>query len=165
MGVAMPRADRMIPKHSRRPFLLLAVFLSVTACARGPADRPEATHVPGNTPQMQAMIERYASFLEIPPSLLDHVVRVESGYNPAARNGSYYGLMQINPQTAQTMGYQGPADGLLDPETNLRFAGAYLRGAYIVANHDPERAYDWYKRGYYYEARSRGLLEETGLRR
>jgi hypothetical protein len=28
-----------------------------------------------------------------------------------------------------------------------------------------ERAYDWYRRGYYYEARDRGLLEETGLRR
>ncbi len=63
------------------------------------------------------------------------------------------------------MGYRGSNEGLLDAETNLRFAGAYLRGAYIVANGNQERAYDWYRRGYYYEARNRGLLEETGLRR
>jgi soluble lytic murein transglycosylase-like protein len=93
------------------------------------------------------------------------VIRVESGYNPGARNGPYWGLMQINPDTARTMGYDGPASGLLDPDTNLRYAGAYLRGAYIVADGDPEEAYAWYRRGYYYEARDRGLLEETGLRR
>ncbi|EYD77888.1 Soluble lytic murein transglycosylase [Rubellimicrobium mesophilum DSM 19309] len=152
---------------TRRSLFVLAL-LPVAAC--GP--RPERDKAPtaaaryaGNTPEMQAMIRRYASFLEIPSELLDHVVRVESGYNPAARNGPYWGLMQINPQTAHTMGYRGPDSGLLDAETNLRFAGAYLRGAYIVANGNQTRAYDWYKRGYYYEAKARGLLEETGLRR
>lgn len=150
--------------RSLRP-VLLALLLPLAACASGTAKAPADAPAPGGTPQMQAMIRSYASLLEIPPSLLDHVVRVESGYNPAARNGPYYGLMQINPQTARTMGYEGSAEGLLDPATNLRYAGAYLRGAYIVADGDPEEAYDWYRRGYYYEARDRGLLEETGLRR
>ncbi|MBP1806029.1 transglycosylase SLT domain-containing protein [Rubellimicrobium aerolatum] len=144
---------------------LLAVLLPLAACGASRAPEspgPTARHA-GDTPEMQAMIHRYASFLEIPPDLLSHVIAVESGYNPQARNGSYYGLMQIAPQTARTMGYDGPDSGLLDPETNLRFAGAYLRGAYIVANGDPERAYDWYRKGYYYEARDRSLLVETGL--
>jgi soluble lytic murein transglycosylase-like protein len=60
---------------------------------------------------MQRMIRREAAALQIPPELLDHVVRVESGYNPAARNGPYYGLMQIHPDTARTMGYDGPPSG------------------------------------------------------
>ena len=152
---------------TRRSLFVLALF-PVAGCGILPHQEKAPTaaaRYAGNTPEMQAMIRRYASFLEIPPELLDHVVRVESGYNPAARNGPYYGLMQVNPETARTMGYRGPNEGLLDAETNLRFAGAYLRGAYIVANGNQERAYDWYRRGYYYEARNRGLLEETGLRR
>ncbi len=151
---------------ARRTFLTLALA-PLAGCGlfsgRG-LDTPAGNYT-GNTPQMQAMIRRHAAFLDIPHELLDHVVRVESGYNARARNGSYYGLMQVSPQTARTMGYDGPGSGLLDPETNLRYAGAYLRGAYIVANGNQRRAYEWYKKGYYYEARDRGLLEETGLRR
>ena len=64
----------------------------------------------------------------MPPELLHRVIQRESGYNPAARNGPYYGLMQILPETARTMGFQGQPDDLLDAETNLRWAGAYLSG-------------------------------------
>ncbi len=152
---------------TRRSLFVLAL-LPVAGCGvmhrETKAPSPAARYA-GNTPEMQAMIRRTAASLQIPPELLDRVVRVESGYNPAARNGSYYGLMQIAPETARTMGYRGPAEGLLDAETNLRYAGAYLRGAYIVANGNQSKAYDWYKRGYYYEARDRGLLVATGLRR
>ena len=38
-----------------------------------------------------------------------------------------------------------------------------LRGAYLVSGGDIDRAMMWYARGYYYEAKRRGLLEETGL--
>lgn len=151
---------------SRRSLLILPL-LALAGCGapRPPAARAPAEQPVGGTPRMRALITRHAASLGIPPTLLDHVVRVESGYNPAARNGPYYGLMQIHPDTARTMGYAGPPSGLLDPETNLRYAGAYLRGAWIVSGGDEEEAYDWYRRGYYYEARDRGLLEETGLRR
>jgi len=154
-----------MPFTLSRRTMLAAVLLPLAGCGLGPGEAEKAPQavLPGNTPAMQTMIRQTAAFLEIPPELLDHVVRVESGYNPAARNGSYLGLMQIAPQTARTMGYEGPDSGLLDARTNLRFGGAYLRGAYIVANGDPKRAYDWYRQGYYYEARDRGLLIETGL--
>ncbi len=72
--------------------------------------------------------------------------------------------MQILPQTARTMGYRGPASGLLDADTNLKYAVKYLRGAYLVANGNHDKAVMWYARGYYYEAKRKGLLEETGLR-
>ena len=105
---------------SRRALIGLAL-LPLADCGRR-GNLPVSTErYAGNTPEMQALVARYAAFLEIPPELLHHVIRVESGYNPAARNGPYYGLMQVNPQTARTMGYRGPDSGLLE-ETGLRRA-------------------------------------------
>ena len=118
----------------------------------------------GETPELRALINQAAAENQIPASLVHRVVQRESNYNPAARNGPYYGLMQILPQTAGTMGYDGPASGLLDAETNLRYAVRYLRGAWLVADGSEDRAVMWYAKGYYYEAKRRGLLEETGLR-
>src|SRR5690606_29793222 len=111
-----------------------------------------------------ALIARYAAHHEIPETLLRRVVERESTFNPAARNGPYWGLMQILPQTARTMGYRGTPEGLLDAETNLMYAGKYLRGAYITAAGDHDLAVRFYSRGYYYDAKRKGLLEETGLR-
>ena len=150
---------------SRRHLLVLTAGSLLAACSRRAT--PEASRsnlFPGETPDMRALIRRSAAEHQIPESLLHRVIQRESGYNAGARNGPYFGLMQILPQTAQTMGYQGPPDGLLDPETNLRYAGRYLRGAWLVARGDQDEAVGWYARGYYYEAKRMGLLTETGLR-
>ena len=72
--------------------------------------------------------------------------------------------MQLNPATARTMGYPGSAGGCSDADTNLRYGVKYLRGAWLVADGDRDEAVAWYARGYYYEAKRKGLLEETGLR-
>ncbi len=72
--------------------------------------------------------------------------------------------MQIRHETARTMGYRGPASGLLDADTNLKYAVKYLRGAYLVAGYNTDGAMRYYKRGYYYDAKRLGLLEEAGLR-
>ncbi len=113
---------------------------------------------------MRALIRKYAAVHQIPESLLHRMIKRESGYNPAARNGPYYGLLQIHPQTAKTMGYKGPPEGLLNAETNLQYAGKYLRGAWLVSDGSHDRAEMWYAKGYYYEAKRRGLLRETGLK-
>jgi soluble lytic murein transglycosylase-like protein len=63
-------------------------------------------------------------------------VRIESRYNAGTRNGPHLGLMQINARTAQSLGYQGTASGLLDPETNLRYGVRYLAEAYRLADGD-----------------------------
>jgi soluble lytic murein transglycosylase-like protein len=153
---------------TRRDALLILIALPVAACGRRRADpaaaAPRADLFPGETPEMRALIRKYAGVHGIPESLLHRVIQRESDYNPGARNGPYYGLMQILPQTARTMGFRGEPEDLLDAETNLMFAGRYLRGAWIVADGDEDEAVGWYARGYYYEARDRGLLEETGLR-
>ncbi|SIT81648.1 Transglycosylase SLT domain-containing protein [Yoonia rosea] len=119
---------------------------------------------PNETPELRRLINKYADVHGIPVTLLHRVIVRESTHNPAARNGPYYGLMQIHPQTARSMGYRGAPEGLLDAETNLIYAGRYLRGAWLVSDGDEATAVSWYARGYYYEAKRRGLLEETGLR-
>ena len=143
--------------------LVLAGFLA--ACGGGAAQdtvQVQRLH-PGETPELRRLITRTAHENQIPESLLHRVVQRESGYRPHARNGPYYGLMQIMPQTARTMGFTGEPRELLDPEVNLRYGARYLRGAWIVANGNPDSAVRHYARGYYYEARDRCLLVETGL--
>jgi len=150
---------------NRRSALTLTLALAVTACGRRTPETVTQSNLhPGETPEMRRLVQEYAGALDIPESLLHRVIQRESGYNAAARNGPYYGLMQILPQTAGTMGYRGPPSGLLDAETNLQFAGRYLRGAWLVSGRNEERAIMWYAKGYYYEAKRLGLLEETGLR-
>jgi soluble lytic murein transglycosylase-like protein len=156
-----------MPNLTRRTALGLIALIPLTACGNRRRNREEASRGdlhPGETPEMRQLINKYANVHEIPPSLLHKVIQRESDYNAGARNGPYYGLMQILPQTAQTMGYRGSPQGLLDAETNLMYAGKYLKGAYIVANGNQDRAIQWYANGYYYEAKRKGLLEETGLR-
>ena len=149
---------------SRRSLLGL-MAASLAACGAKP-QRAQVTRglYSGETPELHALLNQAAAENDIPASLIHRVVRRESGYNPAARNGPYYGLMQILPQTAATMGYDGPASGLLDAKTNLKYAVRYLRGAWLVANGSEDRAVMWYAKGYYYEAKRRGLLDETRLR-
>ncbi len=150
---------------SRRGVLGL-MALSLASCGDKPRrEVPSRSDLfPGETPELRALINRAAAENAVPASLVHRVVQRESGYNPAARNGPYYGLMQILPQTAGTMGYRGSPAGLLDAETNLTYAVRYLRGAWLVADGSEDRAVMWYAKGYYYEAKRRGLLEETGLR-
>ena len=85
---------------------------------------------------MRGLIVRVASENAVPFQLADAVVRIESRYNAGARNGPHMGLTQINVRTAQSLGYQGSAGGLLDAETNLRYGLKYLAQAYKLAGGD-----------------------------
>lgn len=133
---------------------------------RGDASEARGTPdlYPGETRQMRALVNEYAARHDIPRALLHRVIQRESDYRADARNGPYYGLMQILPETAAQMGHDGRPRDLLNARTNLEYAGRYLRGAWLVADGNIDEAVGWYARGYYYEARDRCLLVETGLR-
>lgn len=107
---------------------------------------------------LDASIARHALAYDIPESLVHAAVRRESGYNPGVKHGPYWGLLQIRYDTARSVGYNGPASGLLDAETNLTYGVAYLANAYRVAEGDVRRAIRFYSTGFYYEAKRRGLL-------
>ena len=132
-----------------------SISVAATFCAMGAF---------AQTPELRVLINKYAALYDVPAPLVHRVVIRESTHNPAARNGPYYGLMQILPATARGMGYSGPASGLLDAETNLKYAVKYLRGAWLLSDGSYDTAVKWYSRGYYYEAKRQGMLVETGLR-
>lgn len=111
--------------------------------------------------RMNALIEKYSRLYDIPVDLVHRVVHRESRYNPAAYSKGNYGLMQIRYNTAKAMGYDGPADGLFDAETNIKYAVKYLKGAWLVADNDHDQAVRLYARGYYYDAKRKGMLHLT----
>ena len=158
VAVVVPK---VAPKPAKRPVACAATdeFFAPLAFAEARTE----PKVPAGPADVTALIEKYASVYKVPASLIHRVVRRESSYNPRAKNGPYLGLMQIRHDTARAMGYSGSANGLLDADTNLRYAVKYLRGAYIVGGYNADKAMRNYARGYYYDAKRAGLLDEVGL--
>lgn len=122
-----------------------------------------AAPVPASRGHVDGLIAKYASAYGLPEPFVRRVVNRESTFNPNAYNNGHWGLMQIKHATARGMGYDGPARGLLDADTNLKYAVKYLRGAWLVADGDEKRADRLYQTGYYYHAKERGMLGVTGL--
>lgn len=152
----------------RRSMLALLGGVVLTACGGSepaPAPQPaEPPLYPNETPELRAKINRWADHYDLPRPLVHKLAIRESTHRPGARNGPYYGLLQILPATARSMGFRGQPNDLLDADTNLEFALKYLRGAWLLSDGDHQTAIMWYARGYYFEAKRRGMLVETGLR-
>ncbi|MBY5973474.1 lytic transglycosylase domain-containing protein [Pseudooceanicola marinus] len=150
--------------------LVFACLLPLAACSTPDPEQPSmafrdtAPLYPNETPELRGLIEQYAAEYEVPVTLVQRVVIRESTHRPGARNGPYYGLMQILPATARSMGFAGQPRDLLDAETNLKYAVKYLRGAWLLSDGDEATAVKWYARGYYFEAKRQDMLVETGLR-
>jgi len=156
-------------RAARLAAVLAAGIALLSGCAGAPpVQPPEVSRAlplyPNETPELRALIDGAAARYDVPEDLVQRVVIRESRHRPAARNGPYYGLMQILPATARSMGFQGKPEGLLDAATNLEYAVKYLRGAWLVSGGNRDRAVGLYAKGYYHEAKAAGLLEETGLR-
>ena len=111
--------------------------------------------------KLQTLISKYAALYQVPEALVHRVIRRESRYNPSAYSRGNYGLMQIRFNTARSLGYQGTPSGLFDAETNLKYAVKYLRGAFMVADNNHDNAVRLYARGYYYDAKRKGLLAQV----
>lgn len=121
---------------------------------------PEKLEEPAIAPsgKLQGLIKKYAALYQVPEALVHRVVKRESNYNPGAYSRGNYGLMQIRYNTARSLGYTGSPSGLLDAETNLKYAVKYLRGAFMVAENNHDNAVRLYARGYYFDAKRKGLL-------
>jgi soluble lytic murein transglycosylase-like protein len=113
---------------------------------------------PADAGGIRALVSRHARHHGLPDSLAHRIVMRESRYNPRANARGYYGLMQISLPTARQMGYRGAPSGLLDAETNLIYAMPYLANAWLASGSNEARAVSLYSRGYYYEAKRKGLL-------
>lgn len=67
----------------------------------------------------------------LPPGLLSSVCYVETRHNIQAMHyndgvGNSVGVCQIKLRTAQWLGFKGTEQELLEPSTNIYYAGAYL---------------------------------------
>jgi soluble lytic murein transglycosylase-like protein len=142
--------------------LLLATTLLALAATASPASaqhrRLASLDANGN---LDALIASHAAANNVPVELVRRVIKRESGGNPRTVSKGNYGLMQIKLATARAMGYRGDAAGLLDADTNMTYAVKYLAGAYRAAGGNADRAVHYYAAGYYYAAKSKGLLDKN----
>ncbi|WP_083445152.1 transglycosylase SLT domain-containing protein [Ruegeria sp. 6PALISEP08] len=158
-----------MPAYPRRSALAFLLTIPLIACSGGEVSKADTSQFnpplyPNETPELRASINKWADHYELPRELVHKLAIRESTHRPWAVNRPYYGLLQILPATARSMGYKGNAEGLLDADTNLEFAGKYLRGAWLISDGDQQRAIFLYAKGFYPEAKARGMLVETGLR-
>ncbi len=109
------------------------------------------------TQPLDGMAAAQASANGVPVSLVNRVIKRESGGNPRAVSRGNYGLMQIRLGTARAMGFTGSAAELLDPQVNMTYAVRYLAGAYRAAGGNENRAVALYASGYYYQAKAQGF--------
>lgn len=156
---------------SRRHFLALCLTLplALPACGSAGGATPDENAAfdpplyPNETPELRRSINHWADHYDIPRALVHRLAIRESTHRPWAVNRPYYGLLQILPATARSMGFAGLPKDLLDADTNLEFAGKYLRGAWLLSDGSFDMAVKHYSRGYWHEAKRRGMLKETGL--
>ncbi len=81
------------------------------------------------------IVRRHAAANGVPEALAHAVIQVESSYRPDVRGrAGEVGLMQIKPATARMVGYRGSAQGLFDPETNIRYGMKYLGQARALSD-------------------------------
>ncbi|MDB4951383.1 MAG: hypothetical protein JWM27_4032 [Gemmatimonadetes bacterium] len=103
----------------------------------------------GISPDLARTIVATAKAEGVDPELGFRLVRVESGFNPRARNHSgAAGLMQLMPSTFRR--YSRTARGetsLMDPETNLRVGFRYMRMLLDMFDGDVHLAVTAYNRG------------------
>jgi soluble lytic murein transglycosylase-like protein len=145
-------------------YALTLIPFGLAGCVTQP-DAPAPTAAIDGPPKsaLDERIAYYADHYSVPEELMRRSIARESGYNPNAHHGPYWGLMQIRVDTARALGYHGNGKGLLDADANLKYAGAYLSNAYIVAGGDEKRALRLYASGYFYEARRKGLLDQLKM--
>ena len=118
---------------------------------------------PNETPKLRKSINHWSDYYNVPRPLVHRLAVRESTHRPKAINKPYYGILQILPATARSMGFVGAPQDLLDADTNLEYSVKYLRGAWLLSDGSYDTAVKHYSRGYWYEAKRRGMLKETGL--
>jgi soluble lytic murein transglycosylase-like protein len=127
-------------------------------CLAGLAALPLPASAQTQHSKYDELISAHARENLVPEALVHRVIVRESKYQPAlVGRGGAIGLMQIKLATARALGYTGTADGLRDPETNLKYAVKYLAGAYRAAKGDFNRAVRYYAGGYYQVAKEQRI--------
>ncbi|NTZ90725.1 transglycosylase SLT domain-containing protein [Agrobacterium tumefaciens] len=151
--IPLPKPDSTVLAYASGP-----TNAALAAIRQNEAMTVPLKAAPAGREKLSGLISKYAVMYNVPEDLVHRVVQRESMYNPGAYNSGNFGLMQIRHATARSMGFDGPASGLFDAETNLKYAVKYLSGAWLVADNNRDNAVRLYARGYYYDAKRKGML-------
>lgn len=99
------------------------------------------------------LIVKWAYLAGIDAAWLAGIIQAESGFQaniktwePKVQQYSY-GLGQLLLTTAQTLGYTGDGQGLLDPETNILWTARYIRQLSDNFGGDLSKVYSAYNSG------------------
>ena len=110
----------------------------------GSAADPEAVRQ-----RFRVLLRREAGRTGLPYDIADAVTAIESGYDPSVIGlVGEIGLMQVRPETAAMLGFQGDAAELAKPEINIHYGVAYLAEAWRLADGDVCRALMKYRAGH-----------------
>lgn len=97
---------------------------------------------------VEAMVRAEAARQGVPASLALSIAKHESGFRcSAVGRAGERGVMQIKPATARGIGYRGPASGLNNCHTGIRYGMIYLRMAYRLSGGNAYRAAVLYNGG------------------
>jgi soluble lytic murein transglycosylase-like protein len=105
------------------------------------------------SPGFDEYIQSASWLYDVPEAWIRAVIDTESSgnprayrYEPAIKDASY-GLMQLLYSTAKGLGYDGPAEGLYDPKTNINLGTRLLRQLRDRYGDDFARVYSAYNSG------------------
>lgn len=119
-------------------------LLAMLALSRKSSAATETRSVSSNEARAVALSVKWAKQFGAPPSLLIALMKIESNYNPNAKNlknarGGAWGLTQMTLATAQDLtkrfpaaakqywpGFNGTGPSLLDPDTNAAISAYHL---------------------------------------
>lgn len=122
--------------------------------AEARARRGQLTLAPVPEQTLDQLIRRYAAAHDLAPRLVQAVIQVESGYNPAAvSNKGAMGLMQLMPETAEELA----VSDAFDAAENVRGGTTYLRRMLDRFKGDLEMALAAYNAGPSAVERYRGV--------
>lgn len=124
--------------------------MPATASVRSPANPAPAkiptanTVLPLKNVDLNSVVNEAGGRHSLDPDLINSVIRAESGFNTRAvsRKGAQ-GLMQLMPQTANTLG----VTNAFDPQTNVEAGTRYLRDLLEKYNYDLAKALAAYNAG------------------
>ena len=143
LPVARPADVGSTPAVARAGGAVEASGASATQSAGASTDGQAARQ------RIRALLRREAGFSGLPYDIADAVTAIESGYDPGVIGAvGEIGLMQVRPETAAMLGFQGDAAELARPEINVHYGVAYLAGAWRLAKGDVCRALMKYRAGH-----------------
>lgn len=94
--------------------------------------------------EFDSIINKYASYYELDPSLIHSIIATESGFNPnAVSSKGACGLMQLMPETAERLGVKNS----FDPEQNIRAGVRHFRSLMDTFNNNLDLSLAAYNAG------------------